>query len=201
MTDVVIITPNDDRVARQVGGWGAISAKAFNVEVVVLRTRSQLDEPMQARHVIWFGHGLRDALVARRGRFRRQREALCDQGNLPKEGRIVVAVACSSGDGLGAALAETTRAVRAYVGWLDEMSFSRSGPDHIGNAIIDGVRALASGASVYQAVEIMRDGLERAHSEYRAAGNHLAQMQASYWKSRLFVGGDGNACMDEPLSS
>jgi hypothetical protein len=184
------MAPKDDREAKIVGRWADDVAEAFSCTTRSIRTRDAATSALlQYQHLMYFGHGKRDALVARHG-FRRKLERICDEANIAQAGRVVIAVACWSGDQLGRQLTGCSGRVGAYLGWIDDVSIPRDdGP--LREAVTSGLKALATGATVWECAIVMRSGFEKAHEFYHQHDdNHLTKMQVSYWAQRMFIGGD-----------
>jgi hypothetical protein len=157
------------------------------------------------QHVLYFGHGEIDALVIPR-RFLRSRRVLIDGSNVAAPGRIVVAVACWSGDGLARTATSPNLPDRAtsYIGWRDEISWPPEWPDPIGEAVADGVTTLLAGGSVGACAAAIRSAFDQAHELYRSEGpkrlpsgrTQFAKMCATYWKERIAVEGDHDATLE-----
>jgi hypothetical protein len=154
-------------------------------------------------HLLYFGHGEINALVTSRRLFR-PRRVLVDASNLATApGRVVVAVACWSAEGLGRAVTGLAAAARVstYVGWRDEVSWPPGWPDPIGNAVVAGISALVEGNTAALCADVMRVGFAVAHDQYRDEGRErlssdevrFGKMCAIYWKERMVVEGEYNA--------
>lgn len=159
----------------------------------------------QHRDVIYFGHGEVDALVVPR-RLWRGRRVLIDASNLRGvPGRVVVAVACWSGEGLARAATSpgVTEPVASYIGWRDEVSWPPEWSEPIGDAVIEGVSELLNGATIDTCSEAMADAFRRAHDRYRNDGPQrlgrdrsvFGKMCATYWQQRIAVEGDRGASL------
>jgi hypothetical protein len=194
MTSVLVLTPCDDGEARTVGRWGEDAASAMGCVAKVIRTRDEATRELRnSRHLLYFGHGERDALVCRQGRLRRRTQRLCDKDNLGQGVQVVIAVACWSARQLGKDVTTSPFRVSAYVGWLSDMSVHGNMDDPLREAVCDGIRVLAAGGTIEDCASEMSDGFQRAHDVYsRDTGNHLVRMQASHWAQQLSIHGDVN---------
>lgn len=152
------------------------------------------------KHVLYFGHGEIQALVVPRRLFR-SRRVLVDESNVASiPGRVVVAVACWSGDGLARTATDPNapQRVTSYIGWRDEVSFPPEWPDPIGEAIVDGLTTLLGGGTVEACADALKSAFDQAHDRYRSEGRKrlpparavFGQMCATYWKERIAVEGD-----------
>lgn len=203
---VLVLTTRDDGSSRRSGGWADRLVARFP-ELLTPHTETSRDAVEQRlsehRHVLYFGHGELDALVIPK-RFLRSRRALVDASNLPTApGRIVIAVACWSGDGLGPAVTDgrSPVPVSAYIGWRDEVSWPTDWPDPIGDAVVEGVSALLDGGTVGECAAAIAAAFDEAHESYRTAASNgvpadraaLGKMCATYWKARMAVEGDLSA--------
>jgi hypothetical protein len=193
---MVFITPRDDRETKvaaasadramaEVNGVGCSSNDRDEVTAVVGRHE----------HVAFFGHGTTDALIARRGLFRRWVELL-DVENLARDGRVVIAVACFSARELGCSLTDgPSPLVTAYIGWRDAISCPPTQPEPIWRAVVEGFRVLASGRPLEEAVATMEEGFSAATAAYedQMPDNVLARMQSAFWRSQMSPSGDLSA--------
>src|ERR1700733_3256597 len=173
---VLVVTPRDDPSSRQCGRWADTLVQNHGSLVeLTTRSRSAVDNHLPShRHVFYFGHGDIDHLIVPGGLFRRQ-VVLLDEDNLRGiTYRIVVAVACWSGDGLGRAVVIADPAkpkeVWAYVGWLDDISWLDEWPDPIGAALMTALDAFCSGGNVAQLVSDLKQRFSDAHNEIRTNG-------------------------------
>jgi hypothetical protein len=192
----LVITPGDDQTTKTAARWGADAAHVLGASLLRSKARGAIDDAVaMATHVFYFGHGERDALVAKVGWLRRWRR-LVDHANLPGSGRIVVAVACLSAKELGPDLARNG-GVEAYIGWAGKMSWPPDAPDPICLAITSGIRELADGGTVGDGASTMSNGFSSAHDQYEAglSSEPFAPMQASYWIERLRVEGNSYATL------
>lgn len=206
--EVLILTPCDDRASRRSAAWAKVLAEMFPSTTVrhAPRTRESTEELLSRyQHVLYFGHGEIDSLVSRR-RFFRPRQVLIDDSNLGAgQERLVVAVACWSGDGLARTVTrpEAVLPVRSYVGWRDEVSWPEEWPDPIGAAIIDGLRVLFDGGTVEECADTFTAAFKGAYRRYREEGGQrmtpervrLAKMCAINWWVQLAVEGDRSATL------
>lgn len=199
----VVITPSDNDSSREVGRWGATLASHHTAEAMLLkpRNRSEVEAALRAQeHVLYFGHGERNALVIP-GRLFRRRVVLIDALNVRSTDRIVVAVACWAADGLGPDVTDPRNGppIRAFVGWRDDVSIPFGYPDPIRDAILAALELLFAGQTVRDVVEEMTRHLDTAHDTYRNNGRSMglsaeavqfAKAEALYWKQRVAVLGD-----------
>jgi hypothetical protein len=187
----------DDAQARVAGQYGRVVAARFpsgtDIQVVDSLSREVIDGHLaRGGHVLYFGHGERDALVSRRRRWWPWgRQRLCDRDNLPALGRVVVAIACWSADILGRGLAEGVH-VQTYLGWPDRFAWPAGLPEPTWEAVTHAIELLAEGHAVDTCATELKNGLYEAHNIYRQqlAWNPLAAMEAFYLAGRLFLGGD-----------
>ena len=203
---VLVLTPRDDGPSRRSASWADRMTPTFaTLTRSTTRSRVAVDDLLREhQHVLYFGHGERDALVIPRRVFR-SRRALVDAANITAQARIVVAIACWSGDHLAkvATSPDAADAVASYIGWLDEVSWPPEWSDPIGEAVIEGVMTLLEGGTVEACVASIRSGFDRAHDRYRSAGADrlpadraaFGKMCATYWKERLAVEGDSRATL------
>jgi len=134
---------------------------------------------------------------------------LLDEDNLRgTPDRIVVAVACWSGDGLGSAVVTADsgkpQAVRAYVGWLDDVGWPAEWPGPVGDAVVAALDAFCIEGDVSQLVSDLKQRFFNAHNEYRANGARrgldsdrvfFAKACALYWRDRLVSYGTPSAAL------
>jgi hypothetical protein len=192
---VAVITPNDDRHAALAGKWGRDVATFFHTRTLQVRNREAANAELSANeHVIYFGHGIASALVSRRYAFSifRQRE-IADVANLPRPGRVVIAVACWSASVLGRSLRTGAQpGVDTYVGWLDEVCWPAERPEPIGAAYIESLALLADGQPVRHFIQAFQQAMKDAHDLYadQLRWNPYAKMQALYLKERIYAEGD-----------
>ncbi|HST33322.1 MAG TPA: hypothetical protein VLJ80_07350 [Solirubrobacteraceae bacterium] len=203
---VLIVTPRDDPAARQCAKWADQLAARYGSEVVVLtpRRRSEVDEALvSGNHVLYFGHGVRDALIARKRLFKSEIR-LADRDNLTgAQKRVVVAIACWSAEELARLVTDPSNStsVRCYVGWLDEVSWPNDWRDPIGEALVESLSLLFDGQTVGDLRDELRLRFQAAHDTYRANAERrlppgharFAKMCALYWAHRLFIEGDVTA--------
>lgn len=205
---VLVVTPRDDGASRRCATWADRLATKFapTLSVRTTRSRSAVEALLRDhQHVLYFGHGERDALVVPRRLFR-SRRALIDLANIgTAPGRIVVAVACFSGDQLARSATSSSAAnrVKSYIGWLDEISWPPEWSDPIGDALVDGITTLLDGGDVGDCATAIRHAFDRAHDRYRNEGPArlpsdrvpFAKMCATYGKERIAVEGDRTATL------
>jgi hypothetical protein len=205
---VIAITPRHDGPSRRCAAWADRLAAKFSPALHVHTTRSREDIEVllrQHQHVLYFGHGEKDALVRPQAPFRK-RSVLADAGNLRGHpDRVVVAVACWSAEGLAPRATSTIDpcAVRGYIGWFDEIGWPPEWPDPIGDAVVEGLSVLMAGGSLDDCATELRNAFVRAHDRYRNHGPGrlpndriiFGKMWATYWRDRLWVAGDGWATL------
>jgi hypothetical protein len=204
---VLLLTPRDDRSSKRSAAWADRLLKQFPSILSPHTTRSR--EEVEAllrehRHVLYFGHGEIDALVVPPRPFR-SRQALIDNSNVTgTPGRVIVAVACWSGDGLARTVTGTESSpppAEAYVGWRDEVSWLPEWADPIGDAVVEGLTVLLDGGTVRDCALALDAAFARAHDRYRREGPKrltsgraaIAKMCASYWRARIAVEGEATA--------
>ncbi len=205
----LLITPADDGIAKRVARWAERLQKQFPLlDRREARARSEIDALLSARRdLLYFGHGKPDALVASPGRFQ-GKQPLIDSFNLPTQpGRVVIAIACWSGEKLGSAVTEAAGSatpVAAYLGWLDEVGWPPGLAEPIEEAVLEGLSPLLEGGSIDDCRAALEAAFERAHDRYRAQSGirlsaiqaHFGKMHAIYWRARLVTHGDGSAQFD-----
>jgi hypothetical protein len=197
---IFVIVPMDDAQARVAGQYGRQVAARFprstDIQIVDALSRAAIDRLLaHGGHVLYFGHGERDALVSRRLRWLPWgTQRLCDDKNLPAEGRVVIAIACWSADTLGRNLTEGN-GVEAYLGWPDRFAWPSGSPEPTWEAVTNAIEILAQGGTVESCGNELRAGLHKAHDHYREhlAWQPLAAMEAFYLAGRLFIGGNTEA--------
>lgn len=204
--EVLVVAPRDDRASRQSGRWADLLAQRFPASIATSAadSRPEVDELLDGHlHLLYFGHGEADALVTR-GRLLRARRVLVDEVNLATaSGRIAIAVACWSGDGLARTVTNPLLAqpVTSYIGWLDEVSWPSEWPDPIGEAVVEGLAILLEGGTVGDCATEMAAAFGRAHDRYRSANRvsaeavKLGKWCSEYWKGRMVVEGDSAATL------
>jgi hypothetical protein len=200
---ILVLTPRDDTASKRCAAWADRLAAKFGaaVEARSTRVRSEVEVLLREhRNVIYFGHGEIHCLVVPRTLFRKRR-VLVDVASLTQAPeRVVVAVACWSGEGLAQAATDAAEPNRAlsYLGWRDEVSWPPEWPHPIGDAVVEGVGALLDGGTVGECSESLRVALDRSHDEYRRVGPGrmsvdgviFGKMCAKYWRERMVVEGD-----------
>jgi hypothetical protein len=205
---ILVLTPQDDQPSRRSAQWAAALDRRFSslLSPFTAKSRARV-EPLlrQHQHVLYFGHGEVDALVVPRRMFR-SRRALIDGLNIASgRGRIVVAVACWSGDGLARTATSTVlpEKVTSYIGWRDEVSWPPEWSDPIGEAVVDGITRLLEGGTVDACVAAFKSAFDQAHERYRREGPErlpsdraaFGKMCTTYWKERITVEGDREATL------
>jgi hypothetical protein len=206
--EILLITPRDDRAARRSAQWAErLAAKFPFLSVSVVRSRRQVDALLaEHRHLFYFGHGERDALVLGPKLFR-GRTALVDVENVGTlQPRVVVAVACWSGEELARSAIRpdlTPAPIESYLGWLDEVGWPSDWSEPIDDAVVKGLSVLLDGGSVGDCVSALEAAFEEAHERYRANTNDrlppdraaLGKMYATYWRARIAAEGNLNATL------
>jgi hypothetical protein len=203
----VLLAPRDSSAARTAGDWAEALLGSFvrPAHLLMTKVRNQVDDELRLNdHLMFFGHGEVDALVAYG--FRNRRIDLVDEANIgPVRGRIVVAVACSSAEALGPAATDRGHGeplVEAFLGWPDEVGWPPSWPGPIGEAVVRGLHVLIAGGTIDESANALRSAFALAHDQYRqAARNHglspfearQGRLEATYWADRLRVLGTGTA--------
>jgi hypothetical protein len=206
---ILFVTPRDDRSSRQCAKWADALMQAFQGAADDLpgTSRAKLDKELSShQHVVYFGHGERDALIVPPGLLRKK-VVLAEESNLTGTAdRVVVAVACWSSDDLAGrvtAAAAPASPVRSYIGWLDDISWPDDWPDPIGDAVVEGLTELLRGGTTADCVAALKRAFDDAHDTYRTTGPSrmasdrvaFGKMCALYWKARLDLRGDGNATL------
>lgn len=200
---ILLVTPRDNRAARRCGEWADRLAARFPGAFTrcTPTSRQQLDDQLDRhRHLFYFGHGERDALVRLPKLFRPRRD-LVDRANAIGEGeRIIVAVACWSGAGLAPAVTDPSLRppVRSYIGWDNRMQWLPGWPDPIGDALVRAIAVLMENGTVGECGLEVEVAFEEAHQRYEDEGRQrlasdqmgIAKMCAKYWSSQLVVEGD-----------
>jgi hypothetical protein len=197
---ILMITPNDDALSRVAGKYGRAIVEQFSADakplIVDVLSRSAIDRQLaNGSHVLYFGHGERDALVSRRYRWWPwSSQQLCDEHNLPSPGRIVIAIACWSADTLGPKLVEENM-IEAYVGWPDRFSWPESCPEPVWDAVTSACAVLAQGGTLDNFVSELQRGLYTAHNYLREelSWNPFAAMWTFYNAGRIYLGGNAAA--------
>lgn len=198
---VLVLTPNDDTTSQTAGSWGAKLASAYSLSLLVTTSRSKVDaEIVRHEHMLYFGHGTVDALVATPKMFRTQID-LVDAANTC--GGVTVAVACLSADSLGPTTTSRPSTADAFLGWRNKMSWPPKAPEPIGDAIYDGLEVLMTGGTIGDTQTELQLQFDVAHERYGNDGPaifgltsgevQLAQMQATYWKDRMRLSGNSSA--------
>jgi hypothetical protein len=205
---ILLVAPRDNQAARRCGQWAERLDAQFPgaFTLCVPGSRQQLDEPLaRHRHLFYFGHGERDALVTLRKLFRPRRD-LVDRANaIGEEERIVVAVACWSGADLAPAVTDPSLRprVRSYIGWDNRMQWPVGWPDPIGDALVRAIAVLMEKGTVGDCQREIEVAFAEAHQRYEdegprrltAAHAGIAKMCAKYWISQLVVEGDLSATL------
>jgi hypothetical protein len=206
---VLVVTPRHDPSSRECARWAdsLVKKHAGKLATLSTRSRSSVDQDLTShQHVFYFGHGETDHLIVPAG-FIRKRVVLLDEDNLRgTPDRIVVAVACWSGDSLGSAVVTADsgkpQAVSAYVGWLDDVGWPAEWPGPVGEAIVAALDAFCSEGDVSQLVIDLKGRFDVAHDEYRANGARLdsdrvffGKACALYWRDRLVCFGTPSATL------
>jgi hypothetical protein len=205
---VLVLTPRDNEPSRRSASWADRLATAFSSVLSLQTTKSRPAVETLLRehqHVLYFGHGEIDALVIPRRRLR-SRQVLIDASNVTGErGRIVVAVACWSGEGLAQTVTrpDLPKRIASYIGWRDEVSWPPDWPDPIGETVVDGISTLLDGGTVGACANAIRRAFDSAHDRYRGKGvtrlgsdrAAFGKMCAAYWQARMAVEGDHQATL------
>jgi len=208
---VLVVTPRDDPSSRECGRWADTLKQKHTSTLDMLTTRSRalVDNDLAShQHVFYFGHGETHHLIVPGGLIRK-RAVLLEEDNLRgTTDRIVVAIACWSGDGLGPAVVTADprkpEEVRAYVGWLDDVSWPDEWPDPIGDAVVAALDAFCAGGDVAQLVNDLKQRLSDAHDEYRQNGAarglapdrvYFGKACALYWSDRVVSCGTSSAAL------
>jgi hypothetical protein len=206
--DVLVLTTSDDRAARRSASWAGVLAGTFPrlAACIVVRTREQAAPLLgEYRHIIYFGHGEVDRLVARRRPWQRRKTVIDERDLGPDSDRVMVAVACWSGEELGPAVAGANAVdpIACFLGWRDEVSWPAEWPDPIGTAVIDGLRVLLDGGSVEDCERVLVLAFKDAYRRYREEGTkkmatervRIAKWCATAWWTQIAVEGSRSATL------
>jgi hypothetical protein len=208
MMDTLILTPRDDRPAKRSGQWAARLVEQFpSLSARVSRSREEVDSLLgEHNHLLYFGHGESDALILAPRAFRPPKP-LVDALNIGTQARrLVVAVACWSGEKLARSAIDPTLhsgPVEAYIGWLDEVGWPAEWSEPIDDAVVEGLSILLRGGTARDCAAGLEAAFETAHDRYRAErGKRLAsqraalgKMYATYWRARMIAVGDLDASL------
>ena len=202
------MTTRDDAASRECGRWAdrvrAVAGVPLTFETCT--SREEADDLLRShRNVIYFGHGERDALLIPKKLLKKAR-ILIDRRNLAGvPARVVVAIACWSGEELGRTTTEDggSDAVSAYLGWLDDVSWPTDWPEPVGDAVVEGLRGLLNGSTVGEAESAVKQAFDAAHDRYRGEGPGrmptdrvaFGKMCAIYWRERIVLHGDATATL------
>jgi hypothetical protein len=208
MVKILCISPKDDASSRTCGKWADSLTALFPnlIQALTTKSRGTVDSALgKCQHVLYFGHGEPDGLIVPPGLLR-PKVTLADGSNLPGvPDRIVIAVACWSGDKLGGNVTDNFKystPVECFVGWMDDISWPDEWPDPIGEAIVKGVSSLCAGQSGDTCKSDLEDAFMTAHNRYRNEGGMrgmasdrvaFGKMCALYWRDRITLHGKGAA--------
>ena len=204
---VFVLTPNDDNTSQEAGRWGLDVATRHGLKHLQTRKRKVVESDLANHdHLLYFGHGSMDALIVVPSAFRGQVD-LVDASNIGMCGGVVVAVACLAARKLGSGSALIppgsggVPAVQAFLGWLNRMSYPPSAPEPLRDAVLRGLDVLLHGGTVKDTRDELVRAFEDAHDIYERDGKSVfgltsgqvetALMQATYWKDRLRLYGNG----------
>jgi len=202
---ILILRPADDNTAQILEVWGQAFinlANAFgfaNSDVAGANvTRAKVDTAMlQHDHVLWFGHGLDDELIA-------HGLPMIDSANLlSNSGGICIAIACHAANGLGQ-LAGTS-ASSALIGFDDEFTIPAKAPLPMQLALRRGLECLfRQRHDVACATDQLREEFRLLRDEYKQIGaglgltageTRLAWMCAKNNQYSLQLSGNSNASL------
>jgi hypothetical protein len=195
LADLLFIRPADDAAAvvssligdrlrrwveNGVNGIPRLSVKDLAGSVNATRVHVDSEFKFGHRHLFFFGHGIKPALVA-------GGVALVDDANiiwLPTDA-VVVAVACYSLEGLGRS-ATASGTVAGYLGWSDQLPIPQLNPGPMITALCDGLVPLLQGADLEATKNELQARFVDAHEEYQrwsppeGLALLFAKMAASY---------------------
>lgn len=200
---IVFFRPADDKAAKVLATWGqsiANLARAHGHMVVDIGgssvTRTRVDTEIQLHdHVVWFGHGLDDELIA-------YGAAMIDKSNLStNQTEICIAISCYAAVDLRQTFVGSVGS--AFVGFDDEFTVPAKAPLPMQLAIRNGLDCLFTqahnvGCATFQlrvALRDLRDDYKINGSSYglTAGETRLAWMCAKNNQYSLQLIGDQSA--------
>jgi hypothetical protein len=211
MAELLFIRPMDDsaaslsaaigaRIIRHIQShlpdWNFFSVNDLSGSANASRASVDAALEQDHKHLFYFGHGTVSSLVA-------NGEALIDETNLRAlpDSAVVVAVACRSAAGLGAA---SRGVVRAYLGWIDALPIPHLHPQPMLAALFDGLATLFQGATVDICEQKLKREFAEAYRAYRdweppasvgEGGKLYATMAPAFAEYCLRVMGDRSAVL------
>ncbi|MGO9974740.1 MAG: hypothetical protein ACLP01_18440 [Solirubrobacteraceae bacterium] len=174
MTVVAFVRPADDAAAAEIGAWGddvrriALAAKATVIDRVGSANTRRVDVDQvlikSADHVLWFGHGRDDALVA-------NSVPVVDVANIGYlQDGVLIAIACDSANRLGPD-AVRIYGVRTFLGFDDHLGWPAQAPGPMRDAVVQGLDCLFSQQhDLDYAANQLRRELVGARLEYEING-------------------------------
>lgn len=207
MTSVVFIRPADDAAGSDLSDWGdevrraAVAAAAAAPGTVddyaggANTSRATIDAALGSGpdHVVWFGHGRTDALIA-------SGSTLIDSANVGGITGVLIAIACDTALALGPTCLGGN--VKAFLGFDDHVGWPAKAPDPMGEAITDALERLFSHQTdIDDAARELRYNFSVARREYEHNGQAHGLTAGEAMTAWLWAKSNGGSVREQGVTT